>query len=121
MSARNKALFLDWDGVIKVDKGYFGRVEEFEFVPGVLVCRRAQEPNPEMLFRARDDFALDLTRSVLIGDRDSDLAAGRAAGVGFNVRLRHELSPGDPAHELEFATLQAIGDWLERTFAPAPG
>jgi histidinol phosphatase-like enzyme len=43
MSPRNKALFLDRDGVINVDKGYVGRVEEFEFVPGILeLCRRAQ-------------------------------------------------------------------------------
>ncbi len=31
-----KALFLDRDGVINVDHGYVSRVEDFEFVPGIL-------------------------------------------------------------------------------------
>ncbi len=39
-----KALFLDRDGVINVDYGYVGKVEEFEFVDGILDCiRRFQE------------------------------------------------------------------------------
>lgn len=39
MSAR--ALFLDRDGVINVDRGYVHRAEEFEFVPGVFATARA--------------------------------------------------------------------------------
>lgn len=31
---RNKAVFLDRDGVINIDKGYLHRVEDFEFIPG---------------------------------------------------------------------------------------
>ena len=31
-----KALFLDRDGVINVDHGYVSRIEDFEFVPGIL-------------------------------------------------------------------------------------
>ncbi len=39
-----KALFLDRDGVINIDHGYVSRVEDFEFVPGILaLIRRAQE------------------------------------------------------------------------------
>lgn len=37
-----KALFLDRDGIINVDKGYVSRPEEFEFVEGIFdVCRYA--------------------------------------------------------------------------------
>ncbi len=32
----SKALFLDRDGVINLDHGYVGRVEDFEFVEGIL-------------------------------------------------------------------------------------
>jgi histidinol phosphatase-like enzyme len=75
-----------------------------------------------MILRARDDFGLDLPCSVLVGDKDSDIEAGRAAGVGFNIKLVHELRAASAADRLEFATLQAIGDWLARTFLrPAPG
>jgi D-glycero-D-manno-heptose 1,7-bisphosphate phosphatase len=34
------ALFLDRDGVINVDRGYVGRIEEFEFVPGIFELAR---------------------------------------------------------------------------------
>ncbi|OQY30004.1 MAG: D-glycero-beta-D-manno-heptose-1,7-bisphosphate 7-phosphatase [Candidatus Cloacimonetes bacterium 4572_55] len=35
-----KALILDRDGVININKGYVHRVEEFEFIPGIFtVCR----------------------------------------------------------------------------------
>ena len=43
-----------------------------------------------MILRTKDDFDLDLSRSVLVGDKDSDIEAGRAAGAGFNIKLLHE-------------------------------
>ncbi|GIX21906.1 MAG: D,D-heptose 1,7-bisphosphate phosphatase [Gammaproteobacteria bacterium] len=36
-----KAAFLDRDGVINVDRGYVWRIEDFEFIPGVLPACRA--------------------------------------------------------------------------------
>lgn len=41
-------------------------------------CRK---PNPGMILQAQKDFNLNLQKSVLIGDKDSDLEAGRRAGV----------------------------------------
>ena len=40
-----------------------------------------RKPNPGMIVRAAADHGIDLSRSVLIGDRDSDLEAARRAGV----------------------------------------
>jgi D-glycero-D-manno-heptose 1,7-bisphosphate phosphatase len=57
---------------------------------GVGVYRREcpdRKPNPGMLLRAAQDFSLDLARSILIGDRCTDLAAGQAAGVGTLLLL----------------------------------
>jgi len=34
----NKAVFLDRDGVINIDKSYVYKIEEFEFVEGVFEC-----------------------------------------------------------------------------------
>jgi D-glycero-D-manno-heptose 1,7-bisphosphate phosphatase len=42
------------------------------------VCRK---PAPGLLHRAAADLQLDLASSVLIGDKRSDLEAGRAAGL----------------------------------------
>ena len=40
-----------------------------------------RKPEPGMLLEAAKEHALDLHRSVLIGDQESDIAAGRAAGL----------------------------------------
>jgi len=40
-----------------------------------------RKPQPGMLLQAASDHALDLRRSLLIGDQESDIAAGRAAGL----------------------------------------
>ncbi|MCA9522881.1 MAG: HAD family hydrolase [Myxococcales bacterium] len=41
-------------------------------------CRK---PKPGMLLEARSRYGVDLTRSIVIGDRESDLEAGRAVGA----------------------------------------
>ena len=186
----NRALFLDRDGIINVEKGYLYRIEDFEFTSGIFkLCRTAQDfgmvpivitnqagigrgfyteddfqrltawmleqfrargirmgrvyhcpchptagigdyrresfdrkPNPGMILRAKSDFDLDLSRSVLVGDKESDLEAGRAAGIPYNARLLHEADAVEAPDRLEFLTLHAIGVWLRRTFGrPAPG
>ncbi len=38
-----------------------------------------RKPSPGMILRARDDLQLDLSASILIGDRLTDIEAGRRA------------------------------------------
>lgn len=45
-------------------------------------CRK---PQPGMILRAASEFHVDLGRSVLIGDKDTDIKAGINAGVGCNL------------------------------------
>lgn len=167
---RPKALFLDRDGVINVDRNYVHRIEDFEFLPGIFeLCAAAaqrgyllvvvtnqagigrgyyteadfeqvtawmegvfrqrgidiarvyhcpyhptagvgeyrresfdRKPNPGMLLKARDELGLDLAGSVLLGDKDSDIEAGRAAGVGHLIKLVDDVA-GAPR--------QASGVW----------
>jgi hypothetical protein len=40
-----------------------------------------------MILRARDDLGLDLSRSVLVGDKMSDILAAQAAGIPTRIRL----------------------------------
>jgi D-glycero-D-manno-heptose 1,7-bisphosphate phosphatase len=40
-----------------------------------------RKPNPGLLLRAMQDFAIDADRSFMIGDKDSDMEAARRAGV----------------------------------------
>lgn len=140
----NKALFLDRDGVINVDKGHVYLPEDFEFsgkifnlaksyldagflimvitnqagiakgiytesdftkltewmisrfkdngisvskvyycphypeITGPCDCRK---PDPGMILRAIKEFDLDISECVLIGDMETDLEAGRRAGI----------------------------------------
>lgn len=46
-----------------------------------------RKPNPGMILDAMEDFDIDLDRSLLVGDKLSDIEAGRAAGVACNVML----------------------------------
>ena len=152
----HRALFLDRDGVINVDRGYVCREDAFEFVEGIFdVCREAvgrgflivvitnqagiarglysehqflalthwmceafrvqgapiakvyfcpfhpehgvgtykresidRKPGPGMILRAAAELGIDLKRSFMVGDRDTDVRAGMAAGVGHNILYR---------------------------------
>lgn len=140
----NKALFLDRDGVINVEKNYVFRIEDFEFIGGIFeLCHKfidegflifvvtnqagiargfysvedflkltdwmidqfkknrielkkvyfcphhpditiscaCRKPNPGMILQAAKEFELELSQCVLIGDKESDLQAGRNAGI----------------------------------------
>jgi len=64
-------------------------VDAFYFCPhhpdftGECSCRK---PKPGMLLQAAMDLDIDLSGSILIGDKDSDIEAGVAAGVGTLIK-----------------------------------
>ncbi len=157
-ASKQAAVFLDRDGTINVDKGYFYRPEEFEFEKGSVeairllneagyrvfvisnqagialghfnekqveelhtwlaaeleqygaridgfyycphhakqgigqyktVCE-CRKPAPGLLLKAAEAWGLDLARSYMVGDHNSDVEAGRAAGVqSIFVRTGH--------------------------------
>jgi D-glycero-D-manno-heptose 1,7-bisphosphate phosphatase len=168
-----KAIFLDRDGVINLDRHYLHRIEDFEFVPGtlqalarlqaagwalvvvtnqsgiargyyteadyerltahmrerltieagvrldaVLHCphlpdaevaayRRecdCRKPAPGMLLQAAALLGLDVAASVMIGDKHSDLQAGRAAGVGRCLLVES----GEPLAAADIAAADAV-------------
>jgi len=79
-------------------------VEYCPHLPDALVNRYRREcecrkPRPGMLRRAAARLGIDLASSVLVGDRRTDLEAGRAAGVGrcLLVRSGNPLSAQDEA------------------------
>jgi len=61
-------------------------------VTGNCECRK---PKPGMIFQARDEFNIDLSQSVLIGDKLSDIEAGLNAGINcvcYMENLRKNLN-----------------------------
>jgi len=153
----NKALFLDRDGVINIDKRHLYLKEDFVFTPGIFdLCKKyleagyiilvitnqagiakglftkedflkltdwmndqflnngviiskvyycphhpditgfceCRKPNPGMILQAVKEFNLDISECVLIGDMESDIEAGRKAGIPEpNLHLFFRYSP----------------------------
>jgi len=65
-----------------------------------------RKPKPGMIIRARDEFLLDLSHSMLIGDMDHDIEAGKAAGVGRNIII----GKASPLADLSFESINAALD-----------
>jgi D-glycero-D-manno-heptose 1,7-bisphosphate phosphatase len=154
---KNKALFLDRDGVINHDLTYVHKVEDLVFVDGIfeltkkavdkgyiiiVVTNQAgighglyteedhrifteykeqeftrrgvkitktyhcpfhpeaelikyrmesedRKPDAGMIFKAAQEFNINLTESLLIGDRDSDIEAAHKAGLKHRVQFLH--------------------------------
>ena len=80
-----------------------------------------RKPGPGMIFRARDELDLDLSRSALVGDRESDMAAARAAGVGTAILVR-----AGPKRRMKTVADQVVGSlgdavaWLAAREDPSP-
>lgn len=45
----------------------------------------SRKPRPGMIYKAAEEFDIDLSLSVLIGDKYTDIQAGLNAGVGTNI------------------------------------
>ena len=87
----------------------------------VCTCRK---PAPGMILQLAQALNLDLADSVLVGDKASDIQAGRSAGVGrcLLVRSGHALSPADMAlADGVFDDLNACARALSNPAQATPG
>jgi D-glycero-D-manno-heptose 1,7-bisphosphate phosphatase len=154
---KNKALFLDRDGTINIEKNYVYRIEDFEFIPGIfelilsfqkkgylifIVTNQAgiargyysendyslltawminqfkinnieiskvyycphhpeisgececRKPKPGMILQAITEFNINPNKSILIGDKKSDILAGKKAGIAKNYFINEFLESG---------------------------
>lgn len=55
-----------------------------------------RKPGPGMILQAARELDIDLAKSVLVGDKETDIQAGIAAGVGCNLLYR--TLPSDDLH-----------------------
>jgi len=46
-----------------------------------------RKPRPGMIHQAAKDYNIDLARSILVGDKSTDIAAGHAAGISQCILL----------------------------------
>ena len=66
-----------------------------------------RKPNPGMILRARDEYGINISKSILIGDNESDIMAGKAAGVGLTILFGGNIDSAMPS-----ATIQSLSDAL---------
>jgi D-glycero-D-manno-heptose 1,7-bisphosphate phosphatase len=87
-------------------------------------CRK---PRPGMLLAAARDFGLDLRASVLVGDKASDLEAGRVVGCrtvlvrtgyGRGEELRLRAQGRSDLFDHAASSLLAAMPWLQDALAP---
>jgi D-glycero-D-manno-heptose 1,7-bisphosphate phosphatase len=53
-----------------------------------------RKPNPGMLIRATEKYQIDLERSVMIGDKHSDMQAASKAGIGLRCHFLEDRREG---------------------------
>jgi D-glycero-D-manno-heptose 1,7-bisphosphate phosphatase len=180
---QRKALFLDRDGIINIEKNYVHKIEDFEFMDGIFdLCRTAEnmgfllivvtnqagigrgyyyeadfnclsewmndrfmergikitdiyfcpyhpefgqgeykresenrKPNPGMILQACNEWKIDSKISILVGDKESDILAGRNAGVGTNILVRSTPSNqvSSTCADLSFGSVKDVALWLK--------
>jgi D-glycero-D-manno-heptose 1,7-bisphosphate phosphatase len=76
-----------------IDKVYYCPYHAEHGIGHYKVDSPLRKPRPGMILQAAAEFNLDLTRSVLVGDMDTDIEAGMAAGVGRNLLYRPQDTP----------------------------
>ena len=84
----------------------------------VCECRK---PRPGMILTAARELGLDLTRSVVVGDRRLDVASGRAAGVrtvlvrtGVGAAEERALADGEERPDAILDNLMEAVGWILR-------
>lgn len=68
-------------------------------ISGECICRK---PNPGMIKQAEMEFNLDLANSILIGDKLSDIEAGKNAGIGLNILITPNKIPVELLSPIRF-------------------
>lgn len=71
-------------------------------------CRK---PEPGMLLAAIRDFDIDAARSLIIGDKPSDIEAAAAAGVGFSILMGD--AQDDVARNADSALVHSLAQAIE--------
>lgn len=64
-----------------IDRIYYCPYDIRGSTPQYAVDSYDRKPSPGMIIKALNDFGVDDQKSVLIGDKDKDLEAGKSAGI----------------------------------------
>jgi len=82
---------------ITIEKVYFCPFHPEHGIGQYKVNSPFRKPGPGMILQAAQEFDINLAGSVLLGDRETDVHAGIAAGVGKNLLFRPLTAEAQPA------------------------
>lgn len=85
--------------------------------PGSPEAVDERKPSPHLLFRARDERGIDLSRSYLIGDKTTDMQCARNAGCRAGIWVRTGTEPtewigAEALAAFAASTLREAADWI---------
>lgn len=73
---------------IVIAKTYFCPYHVDGIIPEFKIDSEDRKPNPGMIFKAQKEFYIDLENSILIGDKNTDIEAGKRAGISKNYLFK---------------------------------
>jgi D-glycero-D-manno-heptose 1,7-bisphosphate phosphatase len=74
-----------------IDKVYFSPYHPTEGRGNYKQDHISRKPKPGMLLNSKEDFDIDFSRSMLIGDKYSDIQSGMSVGMGLNLLLSRKI------------------------------
>ena len=80
-------------GVV-IDKVYFCPSHPKHGIGHYKMDSPCRKPAPGMIYQAAQEFNVDLAKSVLVGDKETDIQAGVSARVGCNLLYAPSKFPG---------------------------
>jgi D-glycero-D-manno-heptose 1,7-bisphosphate phosphatase len=99
---------------IAIEKVYHCPHHPEGIVPGFTAVCECRKPKPGMLLSAQAEFGVDLAQSLLVGNRESDIEAGLAAGVATTILVEEESPPQPTRASLVVRSLTELPERLEQ-------
>jgi D-glycero-D-manno-heptose 1,7-bisphosphate phosphatase len=84
---QHMSMILESNG-IELDSIYYCPHHPSGSIPEMAIYCYCRKPKPGMLIRAAQELDLDLEESIIIGDKLSDIQAGRSAGVKTKILVK---------------------------------
>ena len=91
-----------------IEKVYFSPYHPTAGIGQYLKNAYCRKPNPGMILKAQEELSIDLTQSILVGDKLSDIQAGNSAGVGKNLLIGKERP--DCSESLHYSLVNSLYD-----------
>lgn len=98
---------------IKLDKVYYCPHHPSDGIGKYRKESNFRKPNPGMILQAAQEFSLNLSESILVGDKNTDIQAGIAAQVGKNIFFSPSYKPKEIDLPPETIIVQNLIDIVE--------